>query len=697
MTSRPSFSLVSPGRIVLTALFLITITLSLISHSLSSQTYPFAKILLVLMRNMVILMLILLAAGIGHVLLRRLRLLSDCSVYNFCLSASIGLVLFSYATFFSLVRLAGVNILLPFWIFIVALSLRELYYHLREIIPGSPDRLKSLGGVGIFFAAVLFILLFYAWYMALTPPFSWDAQVYHLVIPKIYLENNGFVRIPLNVYSNMPHSMDLLFLLSMEVGDDISANLLHYAMGILLCLSLYGFGRRHFSPMVGIIASLLFICHPMVMYEFSVSFIDVGLGLFCFWTAVCCLETIRTGRAGFAFLSGLFAGMCMGAKYTMIATALTAFLILLFYPILVKKGDYFISPSPVPVIRDISPSILFLIPAVFLILPWLIKNELNTGNPIYPLMYSIFGGREWSAQQSSWLVDWQHSIGMGRSLVDYLLLPFRVFIKSNLALGYAGFAGTLYPYILLPLPTLLFIRKNGRIILFIFLFFTIFFIFWAFGAQQVRFLIPALPLLALCSAAGINGLKERRPKFFYALFLTLIAVAPVHLAADHIYKELKREGSYLPIIVGSQTRAEFLRSRVRSYPSFEYLKTHCKPAEQVLLLFENKGYYCPHPYYADSMFEASYFFNMALEAGSPEVFAASLHKYQCRYVVVDECIRADMHKYGKLLYSRQKNVSQFQNALALIERFMESYLEKVFEENQSSVYRFKSPVKENCN
>jgi hypothetical protein len=86
---------------------------------------------------------------------------------------------------------------------------------------------------------------------------------------------------------------------------------------------------------------------------------------------------------------------------------------------------------------------------------------------------------------------------------------------------------------------------------------------------------------------------------------------------------------------------------------------------------------------------------MALEAGSPEAFAARLHKYQCRYVVVDEYIRADMHKYGKSLYSRQKNISRFQNALALIERFMESYLEKVFEENHSSVYRFKDLVKEN--
>ena len=30
--------------------------------------------------------------------------------------------------------------------------------------------------------------------------------------------------------------------------------------------------------------------------------------------------------------------------------------------------------------------------------PWLAKNALDTGNPVYPLAYNVFGGRYWDAE-----------------------------------------------------------------------------------------------------------------------------------------------------------------------------------------------------------------------------------------------------------------------------------------------------------
>ena len=30
--------------------------------------------------------------------------------------------------------------------------------------------------------------------------------------------------------------------------------------------------------------------------------------------------------------------------------------------------------------------------------PWLLKNLAETGNPVYPLLYSVFGGRDWDAE-----------------------------------------------------------------------------------------------------------------------------------------------------------------------------------------------------------------------------------------------------------------------------------------------------------
>ena len=35
--------------------------------------------------------------------------------------------------------------------------------------------------------------------------------------------------------------------------------------------------------------------------------------------------------------------------------------------------------------------------------PWLAKNVVDTGNPVYPLAYRVFGGRHWDeAQDAKW-------------------------------------------------------------------------------------------------------------------------------------------------------------------------------------------------------------------------------------------------------------------------------------------------------
>ena len=46
---------------------------------------------------------------------------------------------------------------------------------------------------------------------AMGPAVSWDAVSYHLTIPKLYLEAEGFRALPMNVYSNWPLAIELLF------------------------------------------------------------------------------------------------------------------------------------------------------------------------------------------------------------------------------------------------------------------------------------------------------------------------------------------------------------------------------------------------------------------------------------------------------------------------------------------------------
>lgn len=678
------------GYIIVLFILPLIVTKSL---SLIYDERSYTNILFLCMRLVSICVFAFVATGMGHFILRRSEFLTRCSVFNFCFSMATGFVPMAYLTFLCLIRIKGIALFIPIGFISLYLSLREIALYWDDIIPKSPNRFNEIKGIDTVILSLLGLLFCYALYYALTPPYSWDAQVYHLLIPKLYLLGKGFSYIPVNVYSNMPLNQELLYLAAMFLGDDVTSKLLHLVMGFLLCLSLYAFGRRYWNARVGLLAPLLFLCNPAVYSQLGIAYIDVGMALFCFWMMVCLVEYIKTGKIGYAVLMGIFSGMGMGSKYTMIYAFSGGGILLLLFPFIFSKENSQIDPESEGknITRNSIKALgIFSIISLTLLIPWLIKNYIYTKNPVYPMMFGIFGGRDWSAMQSVWLLDWQRSIGMGRSLVDYLLLPFRIFIPRQNLYGYRGFAGILYPYILIMLPLAVMVRKNRSILKIFLLFFVLFFIQWSLGSQQIRFLIPVLCFPAMCAAAGIDSLYRVKGRILPWIPVALIVLLPLHLFLGHILPEIKREGSFFPILIGKKTRDEFLRPRVRSYPCFEYLLGRCEENEPVIFLFENKSYYCPQPAFADGMFEASYFLNLALESQNAREFQNRLKKFNCRYVVVDQLIRKGMHLQGEAwILSNEENREKFTKALDITETFIETYLVKEFEENYSTVYRFK--------
>ncbi len=635
-------------------------------------------------------LLTLLSLGMGNLLLRKSGLLTDCVILNTSLALAAGYAMLSLCVFAGLTAPGGLNIGLPPALLIMGLGAWELFSRIHLMIPHGPGRDVWKGATPLW-SVLLAILALTALYMALTPPYSWDAQVYHLPIPAAYLEHRHFVPIPFNVYSNMPLAVDLLYVPALMLGGDIAAGLVHFALGCSLVMLLYSAGRKWFSPEAGLIAALLFFCHPMVFYEWSVAFIDIGVALFFLGAGICAFLWAETKKTGYAAVSGVLAGIGMGSKYTMVFGGLSLLLMYPFLPyILPRKGG---GKEQQYTRRDVAAAfIAYGLAATLSTIPWLIKNTLYTGNPVYPLLYGIFGGRDWSAIQSKWLLDWQRSIGMGREPLDYLLLPFRVFFLSDLTKGYRGFAGTLYPYILILSPAVFALKDRGRrVALTCLVLFALFFIFWSLGAQQVRFLFPALAFLALCSGAAAAGLKDRS-RIGGLVAGCLIMAACIHLCVGHIRTELRREGSFLRVILGRQTRTEFMRERLRTYPCMEYVRREA-PGERILLLFENRVWYASGPSFADSMFEASHILAMAHEAGDPHRLAKRIEDLGTKYVIVDEIIRAGVGSLGDAwVFSREENIVEYNKALDILNQYMSIYLTRVYEENQASVYVHKQPA-----
>jgi 4-amino-4-deoxy-L-arabinose transferase-like glycosyltransferase len=343
------------------------------------------------------------------------------------------------------------------------------------------------------------------------------------------------------------------------------------------------------------LAAALFLLNDVVLFEMRAAYVDLALAFFAL-AAFLCLERWldKPSARRYLIAAGLACGLLAATKINGIATA--ACLAVLMLPRLF---------SGLRSNRRAAASwaLAFGLPFAALWLPWLLRTWTLTGNPVYPLLYDRFGGPDWSSQLGEQFLHWQHAIGMGRQPLDWLLLPWRVLTAGGLE--YEHFGGRLTPLWLVFLPLALWqARRPGRarrcLVVVGLLFVT-----WALGSQQMRFLIPALPLVALAVTDGAAGVLARRPWRALADSPALPWIAVV---------------LWLAAFAGTQNRlaaAGWSHLRLYTTTGFEMPPSAPSPpvfhaiaelpaTATVLLLNTNHLYYCrPTTCWADSFFEAS--------------------------------------------------------------------------------------------
>ena len=93
----------------------------------------------------------------------------------------------------------------------------------------------------------LVLLAFLSIGLAMAPAFSTDALVYHLAVPKAFLQAGGLVNLPDNIYSFFPQQIEMLYLFALALGSDSLAKLTGLGIVFLLLLALWHYS----SKMVG--------------------------------------------------------------------------------------------------------------------------------------------------------------------------------------------------------------------------------------------------------------------------------------------------------------------------------------------------------------------------------------------------------------------------------------------------------------
>lgn len=504
----------------------------------------------------------------------------------------------------------------------------------------------------------ILIFLFFNFIPCFSPSISWDGATYHLTIPKLYLEEGGIHYIPKNIYSNMPILIELIYTFALILDGNILAKLIHYSFGFFIVLGIFTFCKRFFSKEIGNIASFIFIVNPIIAFEMTVEYIELGLAFFSYFSIYIFFLWREYKDKKLLILLGIFTGFALGCKYS-------AFFILIFISASIISHLWILKNK-----KEIMVSLfIFLIFSIVVFSPFLIKNLIFTGNPVYPFFYKIFGGRELDPEIVKNYKEFFYSMGMGRDVIDYLKLPYNITIYGKE--GYKNFDGIIEPLWLVFLPLIFFTKFNLNLFYIIsYVFLSLF--FFALTTQQLRFFVACLPFTSILSSYIIFSIiKKFENKFFKFLFYFFIVIFGFFIQTNFILSNLKNN---MPVLLGVETKESFLRRTHQPYGIFEYINKNLAQDTKILFVFENKGFFCKRRYLADSIFEVSWIMKLSRESKDLEELSRNLKKLGITHILIN--------RVAEKFFKRE-------NGADLINNFIREKTKFIYSYNYIELYEFK--------
>lgn len=342
---------------------------------------------------------------------------------------------------------------------IVFSSLKDLRAHaralpdiVRALFRGAPN-LFSLKGKNLLFTILLFVIVFQcliSLIFSLTPAMDWDSLNYHLNIPNRYVRGHAMSPVRFILPSYMPQNIHMLYTLGILCQDFVLAKNINYAIGLLLILHVYIFTKRLFNDQVmSLIAAYIMLFTPDVIHVLGLSYIDLGLGLFYMLSVDLILRWYESGERKWLTAGGAFLGLAVGSKFTVIMGAMPLFAGVLALSLYRERKN----------LRSAALNVTCFA-ALFLatLAPWLIRSLMLTGNPVYPLLYSLLGGVNFTDDLNArWNEYTATKFGFGRSIMDYLLLPWNVTVKGKVT--FESFGSIVSPLWLIFIPFIAFMTR----------------------------------------------------------------------------------------------------------------------------------------------------------------------------------------------------------------------------------------------
>jgi hypothetical protein len=546
-------------------------------------------------------------------------------------------------------------------------------------------------------AAFIVWALALALLISLLPPTKWDVLTYHLAGAQQYVEHGRFYAVAHNHFLGLPQQVDALYAVQLALtGRLTGSSLLQWSMGFFMLLLVGGMATRRFGLRAGLVAVSAILVGKSVWLEMTFAYSDllpmglaaIGLNLADTWahfrSQPASRGAVTRQDVTSLILMGAVSGFAMGTKYTTIWLGVALGLLVLW---IARRDDWR---------KKLAFAAVYGVTATMVLSPWLVRNVLWYGNPVYPLLFS-------TGEMDAVRQDWYRDPGSGMLYTaDAWQVPIMPVAATILGVeGGTGYGTGIGPLYLLLCPILIltwgkvtaeeraFASRALLMAGIIMLIWILTAALVSYANQRTRYVLYMFPTLAILAGLVLESLYRlpKKPLDLAFVIHAMIAMALVFTGIDYTQFFLN-SGFFTYFSGGSHYRDAFLEQELGWHYEAMRQVNALPQGSTVRFLWEPRYLYCDEEKvhcYTDSLMDGWYYARRTVGDGTPASIAVAWKRDGFDYLLV--------YEFGRN-YEKDKNAFYTPDDWVAWDSFADQYLEEVWvggnqEEPQYVIYRWK--------
>jgi len=553
-----------------------------------------------------ILLFLLIASGIGKYI--RSQFISLSELENFILDSGVGFGVLSYIIF-SLNFLHLIVFPVQFLIIGVlsAIAFKNSIYYAGLFINFLKAKYKTRLSFKLNFNNILIILLFInitiIFISLFTPPTSSDAIAYHMTVPKLYIQNKGYIETPFIIQSATPFNIEMLYQWGLWFGNYYTSKMIHFMFFVFILVLLYTYSIKWFSnKFIGILSLAFFVFNSFSLYFASTAYITFGVSFYIIGASLMFMEWLKTRVRGYLIISAIYSGLAAASKTTALGIILIFSIIAFITELLNRKkiGVNFI---------------LYGALSALLCAPWYIKNWIILNNPVWPYMYNIFKGKYLDVRFLRIII---------KKVKQYGYHDFKHFFTLFYDMTFKPKYGTVivnYGVLFLSMLPGVFIVKKNKNLFYMIGYIIIFSILFYFLTQQYRFMVHIIFFLAILISVIFYSISYKKVKIiFQIIFIMHFLFFSVFNAGGRIDR--------FKFIMGLSSTDQYLSSKIPEYRIYQYANKTLSKKDYILVFAENL-FYLDIPFFCGKRIEQ----NVIKFKGTPDKIYQIIKDYGFSYMI----------------------------------------------------------------